>query len=114
MSDNYGYPAVPPAMVDASRYGLGLPDAPGIYFFWDAGEVVYVGKSACLAKRVLLGPHHVMKPSYRLSWVHVDAADMVYAECFYIGTLRPRRNFATYESHYHEKREWRDALKAPV
>ncbi len=106
-ADFLGYPEVPPAAVDAHADGLGLPAESGIYFLWDGDTVVYVGRTSRLAGRVRLGWHHILKPSYRVSWVTVHPDDIMYAECFYIGLLRPRRNFDSFKAHGQERRSWK-------
>jgi hypothetical protein len=103
VTEFWGYPVIPSP--DPST--TALPDGPGIYFLWDGDEVVYVGLALSIAARLRLGAHHVMKPSYRVSWVTVEPEDMAYAECFYIGILRPKRNFATSKEHADERRSWK-------
>src|SRR5690625_7623299 len=69
-----------------------LPDAPGIYFVWRDDRVVYVGQSQRLSSRCQIGNHGVIKTGDGLSWLLFDVKQLVFAECFYIGILRPAYN----------------------
>ena len=88
----HDFPPVPGPMADAlPERNSTLPSTPGIYFVWNAGVVVYVGQSVCLLKRARLGHSNIHRGD-RLSWVEIDAASLYWAECFYIGLMRPCRN----------------------
>ncbi len=87
------YPDVPAPMVQASNRGDGLPAVSGVYFVWDRGRVVYVGKSINLQARACANKHHVITTKRRLSWLEFDVEVLNWAECFYIGVLCPRDNF---------------------
>jgi hypothetical protein len=86
------YNEVPGPVVEASRFGEGVPSCSGIYFVWNDGRVVYVGKSSRLAGRCTLA-HHAIAEGDWLSWVEFPLTMLNFAECFYIGALKPIRNF---------------------
>jgi hypothetical protein len=94
------YPEVPAPMLAPTRDGLSLPDAPGIYFLWNGSTIEYVGKSIRLCNRVRLGSHHVLMGTHKISFVFVDAKQLTWAECYYIGTLQPQLNYGAMASHY--------------
>lgn len=87
------YPAAPLPHLEPHRKGSGLPAVPGIYFLWHGDVVEYVGKSRCLSERVRLGPHHVLKHYHRISLLPWEESELAWAECYYIGVLRPAANF---------------------
>jgi hypothetical protein len=88
----YKYNEVPGPSVQASRFGEGVPSCSGIYFVWDDGRVVYVGKSSRLVGRCTL-THHAINEGDWLSWIEFPITMLNFAECFYIGALKPIRNF---------------------
>lgn len=96
-----GYPAVPPPSIVPHREGLNLPTEPGIYFLWLGDTIDYVGQSVRLSHRLRLGLHHVLKEDYLISYVLLEKRLLTWAECYYIGLLRPIRNFG--DSAYHNK-----------
>lgn len=87
------YPDIPRGSIVPSRDGSGLPNAPGVYFLWAGDTVEYVGQSVRLAGRVKLG-HDRVRPDHRISFVVLDRCELTWAECWYIGSLRPKLNFA--------------------
>lgn len=87
------YPAVPLPTVLPHKEGAGMPDAPGIYFLWKDDDIVYVGQSRRLCGRVKLGAHHILQPDHEISYVMLAAHELTWAECYYIGTVKPRENF---------------------
>lgn len=92
------YPDAPAGSIRPSDTGAGLPEAPGIYFLW-AGELVeYVGQSIKLCNRVKVG-HHQLRKDHLISYVELDARELTWAECWYIGALRPKLNFGRHASH---------------
>jgi hypothetical protein len=91
--ERHEYGLVPGPIAEASRLGQGLPAVPGIYFVWNGGRVVYVGQSVRLSGRCILGSHHAILPGDMLSWVEELPARLNFAESFYIGILKPERNF---------------------
>src|SRR6266496_1714263 len=89
----FQYTSVPAPRIKANNRGEGLPSAPGIYFVWEGLRCVYVGRSANLSLRCVLGKHPALKPGDVLSWIEEPVVRLKVAEAFYIGTLRPERNF---------------------
>jgi len=70
----------------------GIPECSGVYFIWSDGVVTYVGQSVSLAGRVVKS-HERVAEGDRVSWVPINKCDLDFAESFYIGILRPYRNF---------------------
>lgn len=100
------YPDVPPPMFGASLDGLGLPCAAGVYFLWRDGTTVeYVGKSINLLNRVRLRSHHRLMDDHQISFLVFDPHDITWAECYYIGVLRPQINFGMRASHNKQAEE---------
>lgn len=97
------YPEVPPPKHTPSNLGIGLPQESGIYFLWKDGVVQYVGRSINLNTRVRLNSHHVLTQEHLISFVMMETRDLTWAECWYIGMLRPQRNFGKHAYHYDEK-----------
>lgn len=94
-----GYPAIPPASIYPDKEGTGLPLTPGIYFIWEGDAVVYVGQSIRLGQRLRLGGHNILKPSHQISYLEIEPYFLTFAECYYIGVLRPFENFGNSASH---------------
>lgn len=94
------YQEIPLPAFTAHPDGHGLPDLPGIYFLWAGDVIEYVGKSVSLCNRLRLGGHHVMKKDHRISFIFVDQEELTWAECYYIGAVRPQLNFGVLASHY--------------
>lgn len=65
----------------------------GIYFLWNLGEVVYVGKSVNISNR--LKSHHVVNAEDDVSWLKMSKNDIHLAELFYIWLLAPELNSET-------------------
>ncbi len=86
------YTEVPGPIVEASRFGQGVANCSGIYFVWKDGRIVYVGKSRRLAGRCTLA-HHAIAEGDWLSWIEFPLTMLNFAEYFYIGALKPIRNF---------------------
>lgn len=99
LSENDRYPAVPTSKVRPHKDGVGLPDTPGIYFLWKGNIIDYVGKSIRLSGRVKLGSHHVLQPGHEVSFVEIPERELTWAECHYIGLLKPLANFGAAASH---------------
>ena len=91
--DLHQFGLVPAPMVEASDLAEGVPDFSGIYFVWAGGKVVYVGQSVKLSGRCAIRYHTQILPGEMLSWVPEPLPRLNYAESFYIGILRPERNF---------------------
>jgi hypothetical protein len=89
----HGLPEPPPASVVPSAMGAGLPSASGVYFLWSGGQVRYVGQSIRISGRVRLG-HSALHLGDLISWLEFPAENLKFAEAFYIGILKPERNFA--------------------
>jgi hypothetical protein len=89
----FEYSSVPAPRIKANNRGEGLPSAAGIYFVWEGLRCVYVGRSRNLSLRCILGKHPALKPGDALSWLEEPVVRLRVAEAFYIGTLRPERNF---------------------
>ena len=87
------YAPVPAPMVEASNLAEGIPDFSGIYFVWAGRNVVYVGQSVKLSGRCGIRYHDQIFAGEMLSWVPEPLPRLNFAESFYIGILRPERNF---------------------
>lgn len=87
------YPDVPRGYIKPTWNGAGLPNASGIYFLWADDAVEYVGQSIALNRRVTHG-HGRVRQDHRISFVLIARAELQWAECWYIGCLRPRLNLA--------------------
>jgi hypothetical protein len=97
--DYHGYPCVPKATTPAAKCNDDFPASPGIYFFWNGEVVEYVGQSINLSNRLKLGHHHVLRTDHVVSFVSVNRPELTWAECYYIGLLRPQLNFGVNASH---------------
>lgn len=93
------YPDPPPPMFPASIEGDCLPEAAGIYFLWCDDKIEYVGKSSNLFNRVKLRTHHRLKKHHMISFLVFEPYEISWAECYYIGTLRPQINFGQNAAH---------------
>jgi hypothetical protein len=93
------YPEVPPPFFAPSAEGDGIPSIPGIYFLWDGETIVYVGQSVNLNQRVRLG-HWRLRPEYKISILPIDKFFLTWTECYYIGLVKPEKNFGRSASHY--------------
>ena len=89
------YPDPPPGFVKPDPDGIGMPDYSGIYFVWENDIVVYVGRSIQISNRVRLDNHQNINKSDLLSFLPFNIDELMYAECFYIGLLKPVKNRAT-------------------
>lgn len=85
------YPVPEPTLTVTKNDVLPLPEVSGIYFVWD-GPVEYVGQSINIKNRVGLN-HQNIREGDMVSWVEVPEHELDFAEAYYIGTLRPKRNF---------------------
>lgn len=70
---------------------LDIPTYSGIYFFWRQKMPYYVGQSVNLQQRLL--PHLKKRYTDEVAWLPFDVEDLLHAEMFYIGVLRPLANF---------------------
>lgn len=94
-----GWPPIQAPSIEPSKDGAGLPDISGIYFFWADQTVEYVGRSQSIHNRVRFG-HHALKAHHRISYVPIEHRMIAWAECYYIGLLRPQLNFGRNAPHY--------------
>lgn len=91
----YQFRPPPEPMVAASSTGADIPEAPGIYFVWNGGQIVYVGRSASMHRRCRVGiKHHAVFAGDWVSWLEEPLFRLKFAEAFFIGMLHPTRNFA--------------------
>lgn len=88
----YGFKPVPDPSIIYDGEGTGLPQASGVYFAWSNGVVQYVGQSINLNSRCKHS-HHKLQEGDLLSYVLVSVEQLNFAEAFYIGILKPTRNF---------------------
>ncbi len=88
----YGFEPVPDPVIVYDGEGTGLPTESGIYFAWQNGAVQYVGQSINLNSRCRHS-HHKLQQGDLLSYVLVYKEQLNFAESFYIGILKPTRNF---------------------
>ena len=75
--------------------GENMPPGPGIYFLWDNKKniVAYVGQSINLRNRVRSSHDKIPQiPFPVVSFLEFPLEELVFAECFYIGTLKPPLN----------------------
>ncbi len=92
------YPTVPPPEATASFNGYGLPSFGGVYFVWSSDRIVYVGQSQSIINRAVVPGHQGIERGDGLSWIRFDnRRDRLFAECFYIGTIKPERNLPNVE-----------------
>lgn len=89
------YPDPPPGVIKPTAEGIGVPVASGIYFVWENGIVAYVGQSVNMNSRVRLNNHQAIYKSDLLSFVPFKKGELVWAECYYIGMMKPPRNRGT-------------------
>lgn len=89
------YPDPPPGVIRPTPEGIGLPATSGIYFVWENGIVAYVGQSIKMNNRLRLNDHQAIYKSDFLSFIPFEKDELVWAECYYIGMLRPKRNRGT-------------------
>ena len=93
------YPEVPLPWLAPSDTGDMLPTEAGVYFFWKDGVIEYVGRSKNLCNRVRLGTHHVLRKDHQISFLPFEERVTTWAECYYIGVVRPMLNFGKMGSH---------------
>lgn len=105
VSSNYTmieYPPIPEANISPSKEGSNLPYVSGIYFLWNGGQIEYVGQAKYLCNRLRLGNHHILNENHKISFVVVNAKQLTWTECYYIGVCRPQLNFGRMASHYED------------
>ena len=96
------YPDIPTVdKISLSDRGL-IPSASGIYFVWLDDVCEYVGQSKNLRNRVC--PTHPKISSFdKFTFLPFAESDLNFAESYYIGIMRPRRNFMTLEDRVNEQ-----------
>lgn len=103
MVDINHYPMVPPGTILPTRNGEGLPYCSGIYFLWSGETVEYVGKSTNISRRLRLPRHSYLREDDLISFIPFKQDVLDWAECYYIGLLRPPRNFNLERRRHREK-----------
>jgi hypothetical protein len=79
--------------------GENMPEASGIYFLWDQDFVAYVGQSVNLRGRVRSTHDKVPQISSPLvTFLEFPTEELTFAECFYIGVLKPLLNGGTHRN----------------
>ncbi len=87
------YPKVPNERMPITGLGDGLPEKSGIYFIWGQNiDIVYVGQSINLNNRVRFN-HENIKEGDWVSYLLIPISELNFAECYYIGICKPKRNF---------------------
>lgn len=99
------YPDVPGPMCPCSEAATKAPPCSGIYFLWWDGVVSYVGQSISVRSR--LSNHEKLPHADYVSWVEIDLSQLDFAECWYIGLLKPPLNFG-------RKAKWRQHKRGAV
>jgi hypothetical protein len=90
------YPPVPEPLIKPHPYAHGIPEESGIYFIWSSGgELKYIGQSVNLSLRLRLGNHNKLRSDDLISFVLIPKELLLYAECFYIGVMKPTSNGGT-------------------
>lgn len=97
------YSPPPDPWIKASKIANDVPAIPGVYFFWSGEEIVYVGRSTNLFKRLKLGSHHRLTERHMISYIPITREKITWAECFYIGVCQPQLNFGKSATHYKEE-----------
>jgi hypothetical protein len=94
------WPSVPEEnKAPVEQDGKNLPASSGIYFLWEGQTCVYVGQSVNLQNRVRLSHDKArLIQTPRFTFLEFAAADLLYAECFYISLLKPSLNRNCYAS----------------
>lgn len=85
------YPAIPTDRIPQHLIGDTAPMESGVYFIFEDGRTRYVGKSLCLANRLISHPE--MTAHSEVCWIECDRAELDFCESYFIGILRPWANF---------------------
>lgn len=88
------YPDVPKDTIRITKLGDGVPSVSGVYFIWNNDTCEYVGQSINLSNRVRLS-HQKVSITDRVSFLLFDTSELMFAESYYIGIMRPQRNFGS-------------------
>lgn len=67
--------------------------------------IVYVGQSINLKNRLNIESHYNIMSGDTISYLLIDRSDLQFAESFYIGLLRPVRNFGQKTHHRRYKKQ---------
>lgn len=89
---NSPYPPAPAERFEATKYGDNLPVASGVYFVWSGDSCEYVGQSINIAGRATLS-HEKIVATDQVGFLLFDRSELLFAESYYIGIMRPQRNF---------------------
>ena len=95
------YPEVPTDRISV-RDPNSVPPISGIYFVWLHDLCEYVGQSKNLRNRVC-SKHTKISIADKVSYLPFAESDLNFAESYYIGIMRPRRNFMTLEDRVNEQ-----------
>tara|TARA_Y100000296_G_scaffold78174_1_gene100555 strand:+ start:475 stop:1350 length:876 start_codon:yes stop_codon:yes gene_type:complete len=84
----------------------------GIYFAWEDGQVVYVGTSVNIRRRIK--QHKTsgkVRPDMPLSWLEFPQNKLYTTECFYIWCLQPKLNGEIIQDSHYVKDGYSDFSK---
>jgi hypothetical protein len=95
------YPEVPVDKISI-RDPNSIPPISGVYFVWLHDLCEYVGQSKNLRNRVC-SKHPKISIADKVSYLPFAESDLNFAESYYIGIMRPRRNFMTLEDRVNEQ-----------
>lgn len=104
---NMSYQSIPKPMLEVDRNITGIPNTSGIYFVWSGKVIVYVGQSINLKNRLNPSSHEHINYGDYISYLEIDRSDLQFAEAFFIGLLRPVRNFGQKAHHRRYKKPTR-------
>jgi len=90
------YPEVPTDKFSIEDPSV-IPDISGIYFVWLHDICEYVGQSKNIRNRVCSKGHAKITLADQISYLPFEQSDLNFAESYYIGIMRPRRNFMSIE-----------------
>lgn len=86
------YPPPPTERFKATKSGKDLPADSGVYFVWSGDSCEYVGQSINIANRATLR-HEKIVATDQVGFLCFDRSELLFAESYYIGIMRPQRNF---------------------
>jgi hypothetical protein len=99
------YPDVPTSNKISLMDRYLIPPVSGIYFVWLHDICEYVGQSKNLRNRVC-PTHPKISLSDKFTFLPFASSDLNFAESYYIGIMRPRRNFMTLEDRINEQMDF--------
>jgi len=89
-SPDFSYPDPPVEAYLGTQYVL-APNRPGVYFIYDKiGLLLYVGQTKRIKGR--LSRYYTegkLSKGHKVAWLEFPVADLIYAEAYYTGKLRP-------------------------